>query len=1152
MVIDYDRIREENIEEYGKGTRHLEFFNLLYSDRTHFIFELLQNAEDAGATQIFFKLDHDKLEVMHDGRLFNENDVRGICGIDLGTKKDDLTQIGKFGIGFKSVYAYTLSPEIHSGAEHFKIESYVRPFQIEFKEIDEHWTTLIVLHLDAKELDKNKACNDIGYRLANLSANTLLFLKKIKEIKYNLPNQNKGSYQRKVKADDGNLKQITVVESINNVQYEENWLVFEKPIHTKDITGTISIEIAFKVSIDPATNKMEIKKVEESPLYVYFPTEKETRLGFLIQGPYRTTPSRDNIPREDSWNNTLIVQTADFIVECLEMLKKNRLLTVNTLLMLPIKSEDFPRGSMFQPIFEAVKTAFLNDNLLPTDDNSFASAGQVKLAYEPELRGLLRQEHLNVLFKSNKDIKWLSGGITQERTPDLKKYLTKVLEIEEITPEWFAGRVTEAFFVKQTDDWMIEFYKYISGRKELWRSGRGYGVTTGPLYNKRFVRLQDGSHVKPFNNDGTPNAFISEDSNMKTNYPIVKFEICKHKEALQFLNNLGIPELDVVEEVIETLVPKYSSSTPVPVSEHLQDIERIKRAWDTDSQGKKRRLKKTLQEVSIILAEISGAKNLIYVKPTSAYFPNTELIDYFEGNKEIGFVSSKYDEDTLDIFKDLGVSEKVRIKKGNINPKGFVIISDISGQYERGLDGFDPGIEVEGLLHALKNPTPRKSEYIWNNIALQNSNCIFGAVERSTRKTYSKAQREEKYSPFGRLLVENKWLPKAESGYFKPRELTLEELPSTYIKDKKLADKLGMQTNAEIKLADNVGISLEDIDFLKRYYAEFEKLKKEIIDREKHAFREMEVNGPDRKERVGLTVDSSINEADPIKLFGTSTASSPKHIEIEHAVQSPMTNRAQNEAVNGNFKDSRLDQSNHDTIRKKDMTKAEQKDREESSKGSGPSKEQHARQRRLLSYVSFKGLDDSLDHDENEKDDLGLRIGEKAVQIVIEDETINGRKARFMGHSNPGYDIVSENDTEKRYIEVKGTKGSWSERGVSLTSTQLFYAKESQNQNYWLYVVENVFSDSPQVHKIFNPIDKIDYFIFDGGWKQASDGMVGNENESSIPCPGDDVLSEGKVIGIILSILSYGKYSLAIYKTSDGSQHKRLLSEITIRPKEKE
>src|SRR5690242_18846226 len=114
---DYEKIRDENIERYGWDTALLDLLGQLYSERTHFIFELIQNAEDAFATELVFELFHDRLQVRHDGRPFTDADVRGICGVLKSPKADDLTKIGKFGIGFKSVYAYTKTPHIHSADE---------------------------------------------------------------------------------------------------------------------------------------------------------------------------------------------------------------------------------------------------------------------------------------------------------------------------------------------------------------------------------------------------------------------------------------------------------------------------------------------------------------------------------------------------------------------------------------------------------------------------------------------------------------------------------------------------------------------------------------------------------------------------------------------------------------------------------------------------------------------------------------------------------------------------------------------------------------------------------------------------------------------------------------------------------------------------
>src|SRR5487761_893746 len=90
---DYQRIREENIARYGWDTAVLDLLGQLYSERTHFIFELIQNAEDAGATELAFELFPDRLQVRHDGRPFTEADVRGVCGVGQSDKAGDLTQI---------------------------------------------------------------------------------------------------------------------------------------------------------------------------------------------------------------------------------------------------------------------------------------------------------------------------------------------------------------------------------------------------------------------------------------------------------------------------------------------------------------------------------------------------------------------------------------------------------------------------------------------------------------------------------------------------------------------------------------------------------------------------------------------------------------------------------------------------------------------------------------------------------------------------------------------------------------------------------------------------------------------------------------------------------------------------------------------------
>jgi len=114
MSVDYTKIAEENLRKYGTEIERIGEMLLAhrYSDRTHFVYELLQNAEDAIRLRknnaglprsVCFTLDNDHLEFTHYGLPFDETHVRAICGIGESTKEDELTAIGHFGIGFKSV-----------------------------------------------------------------------------------------------------------------------------------------------------------------------------------------------------------------------------------------------------------------------------------------------------------------------------------------------------------------------------------------------------------------------------------------------------------------------------------------------------------------------------------------------------------------------------------------------------------------------------------------------------------------------------------------------------------------------------------------------------------------------------------------------------------------------------------------------------------------------------------------------------------------------------------------------------------------------------------------------------------------------------------------------------------------------------------------
>ncbi|CAD5125076.1 DgyrCDS13316 [Dimorphilus gyrociliatus] len=125
-------------EEFGQSEDLLSRIRTLlraYPNDGTIIREIIQNADDAGATEIQFILDANKygdekifgdswkplqkcpaLLVYNNGK-FRKEDFDGIQRLGEGSKKDDVTKVGEFGVGFNCVYHLTDVPIIVANHE---------------------------------------------------------------------------------------------------------------------------------------------------------------------------------------------------------------------------------------------------------------------------------------------------------------------------------------------------------------------------------------------------------------------------------------------------------------------------------------------------------------------------------------------------------------------------------------------------------------------------------------------------------------------------------------------------------------------------------------------------------------------------------------------------------------------------------------------------------------------------------------------------------------------------------------------------------------------------------------------------------------------------------------------------------------------------
>ena len=95
--------------------------DLVSSDRLQGLAEIIQNADDAGASQVRLSLRSNDLLVSHDGNPVRLKHVLGFAMPWLSTKGDEATTIGRFGIGLTTLRSLSTTIEVHCPPHHLRI-----------------------------------------------------------------------------------------------------------------------------------------------------------------------------------------------------------------------------------------------------------------------------------------------------------------------------------------------------------------------------------------------------------------------------------------------------------------------------------------------------------------------------------------------------------------------------------------------------------------------------------------------------------------------------------------------------------------------------------------------------------------------------------------------------------------------------------------------------------------------------------------------------------------------------------------------------------------------------------------------------------------------------------------------------------------------
>jgi len=538
--------------------------------------------------------------------------------------------------------------------------------------------------------------------------------------------------------------------------------------------------------------------VSESPLTVFFPTEKETFLGFLIQGPYRTTPARDNIPGDDPSNQALVRQTAAMMADVLPDLRDEGLLTADALQTLPLDAARFPPGSMFRPLFDAAGDALTAEALVPVAGGGYGVALDLLLADSPEVLGLLDPGQLGELCEAGRPVWFADAAISERRTPVLWRYLRDEIGLDEFTPEAVMTRVTGEFLTGQDDRWITRFYQFLAGHPSLWPAAGATAV----------IRLEDGRQVPPFDGQGRPAVYLPGPA--PSSLPTVKRAVADSAAARPFLTALQLTVPDVVAEVLQIVLPRYDGLDIAALEEaqHAADLERVARALDEAAAGRRAELLDSVHATSFLVGENAASGEQALRPPPLLYQRTKDLEAYFDQNPDVWFARDSYGPWLVQL-RAMGVGQAAEVRARPANAAGYVTISVDFGRNERGLDGFDPAAEVDGLEFALAHPSHARSEYVWNVLLAPNRRLVAGVVERSVLSSFSDSSLEEARSAMGEAAAREAWLPGRDGTFHRPGELSLDDLPPTYTRDEGLAQALGMLRPVVSEAASQLGVPIE-------------------------------------------------------------------------------------------------------------------------------------------------------------------------------------------------------------------------------------------------------------------------------------------------------------------------------------------------------
>jgi hypothetical protein len=290
----------------------------------------------------------------------------------------------------------------------------------------------------------------------------------------------------------------------------------------------------------------------------------------------------------------------------------------------------------------------------------------------------------------------------------------------------------------------------------------------------------------------------------------VRRAIAAAPAARPFLAALNLAVPDIVAESLQFILPRYDDMdvAQLDLAGHDADLETVIRALDEAPPGPRAELVERLARTPFLIGENAAAGEQRLLPPPRLYQRSKELEVYFEANPDAWFAGDRYGP-WLAQLRGMGVRADVDVRARTPNQLGYVVVTLEFGRNERGLGGFDPAAEIDGLAFALEHPGYARSEYVWNALLVPNRRLVSGVVERSVLPSFADVTPEEVKSALAGTAEREAWLPGRDGTFRRPAELSLDDLPPTFARDEGLAQALGMLQPVVGLAAQRLGVPVD-------------------------------------------------------------------------------------------------------------------------------------------------------------------------------------------------------------------------------------------------------------------------------------------------------------------------------------------------------